>query len=94
MSGERNGRVLNCLLFLLFGIAIGLIGGFLVAKVQPEPEVVDWQINLILPKTDKELKKQILFNACSQTMLNEMLRLGILKLDQPEKVIKKDVKPN
>ena len=61
--------------FLCLGLLIEL-------KTKEEPIEINYSINLILPKDEQDLKKQILFNAVQKTMLQEMERMKWFKKDE------------
>ncbi len=63
---------------------IGFVaGGILVNEIRTREkiETISSHINLIMPRTEAELKKQLLYNSCSQTMLLEMVKLEMVKVD-------------
>ncbi len=66
-----------CIGFILADNGVGKWG---------QTETLDTHINLILPATERDFKKQLLYNSCQQQMLKEMERLGWLTKLPPEKV--------
>ncbi len=61
----------------LFSTGI-LFGAWLQGSVKQEPVQLTEQIVLTVPKTDKEMEKQLLYMAASKGMLEEIHRQKVL----------------
>jgi hypothetical protein len=76
------------------GVSAGFVGGITIGKQkQMITETIDTHINLIMPKNEKELRKQTLFNACQQTMINEIAKWELFKQTTPPQTPPAKVEP-
>ena len=68
-------------MWFFLGIALGVVVGFTIPRPQPIdiPTYVTEQIVLTIPKTEKELEKQLLYLAASRGMLEELHRQKVLR---------------